>query len=144
MRKSLVICATQLAGGVLLKKLKYFEVISNIHEFCRVRETAESRLVYVNKFPWNAQSYFLTEEVVIIWSLLAGMKSCPVLQGSWQFRDSGIPDSRTLHKLWVHVKSFILVWKNPKKYISIDRRYFFCIFTTHMMSIYEKKKQMSL
>ena len=42
MRKSLVICATQLAGGVLLKKLKYFEVISNIHEFCRVRETAES------------------------------------------------------------------------------------------------------
>ena len=29
--------------------------------------------------------------------------------------------------------------KNPQKYISIDRRYFYCIFMTHMTSIYEKK-----
>ena len=29
-RKSLVICATQLAGGLLLEKLKYFEVMLNI------------------------------------------------------------------------------------------------------------------
>ena len=35
-RKSLVICATQLAGGLLLKKLKYFEVMLNIFEFLRV------------------------------------------------------------------------------------------------------------
>ena len=31
--KSLVICGTQLAGGLLLKKLKYFEVMLNIFEF---------------------------------------------------------------------------------------------------------------
>ena len=30
-------------------------------------------------------------------------------------------------------------WKSPKKYILIDRSYFYCIFTTHMTSIYEKK-----
>ena len=35
-RKSHVICATQLAGDALLKKLKYFEVILNIFEFSRV------------------------------------------------------------------------------------------------------------
>ena len=35
-RKSPVICATQLAGGSLLKKLKYFEVMLNIFEFSRV------------------------------------------------------------------------------------------------------------
>ena len=29
-RKSPVICATQLAGGSLLKKLKYFEIMLNI------------------------------------------------------------------------------------------------------------------
>ena len=34
-RKSLVICATQFAGGLLLKELKYFEVILNIFEFSR-------------------------------------------------------------------------------------------------------------
>ena len=31
--KSLVICATQLADGSLLKKLKYFEVMINIFKF---------------------------------------------------------------------------------------------------------------
>ena len=30
LKKSLAICATQLAGGLLLKKLKYFEVMLNI------------------------------------------------------------------------------------------------------------------
>ena len=47
-KKSLTICATQLAGSVLLKKLKYFEVILSIFEFShRVREIV--------------RSYFLTE-----------------------------------------------------------------------------------
>ena len=31
-RKSLVICTTQLAGGFLLKKLEYFETMLNIFE----------------------------------------------------------------------------------------------------------------
>ena len=35
-RKSIAICATQLAGGLLLKKLKYFEVMLNIFEFLQV------------------------------------------------------------------------------------------------------------
>ena len=35
-RKFLVACATQLAGSVLLQKLKYFEVILNIFEFSQV------------------------------------------------------------------------------------------------------------
>ena len=32
----LFICATELAGGLLLKKLKHFEVKLNIFEFSRV------------------------------------------------------------------------------------------------------------
>ena len=35
-RKSFVICATQLPGGLLFKKLKYFEVMLNIFEFLQV------------------------------------------------------------------------------------------------------------
>ena len=35
-RKSLAICATQLASSLLLKKLKYVEVMLNIFEFLRV------------------------------------------------------------------------------------------------------------
>ena len=42
MRKSLVICATPLAGGLLLKMLIYFEVLLNIFEFSHVKEIAES------------------------------------------------------------------------------------------------------
>ena len=42
MKKSVVICATQLAGGLLLKMLKYFEVMLNIFEFSRVKEIVES------------------------------------------------------------------------------------------------------
>ena len=33
----------------------------------------------------------------------------------------------------------ISVWKNPYKYLSINRSYFYCIFTMYMASIYEKK-----
>ena len=54
-RKSLVICASQLAGAVLLKKLKCFKDMLNIFEFSRVWEIAESWLVYANKFSWIAQ-----------------------------------------------------------------------------------------
>ena len=49
-RKSLVICATQLADGLLLKMLKCFKVMLNIFEYSRVKEIVESWLVYVNKF----------------------------------------------------------------------------------------------
>ena len=38
-------CATQLAGGSLLKKLKYFKVMLNIFEFSRVWESVETWLV---------------------------------------------------------------------------------------------------
>ena len=48
-RKSLAIFATQLTGGLSLKKLKYFEVMLNIFEFSRVWENVESWLVYANK-----------------------------------------------------------------------------------------------
>ena len=41
-RKSLVICATQLARGLLLEILKYFEVILKIFEFSHVKEIVES------------------------------------------------------------------------------------------------------
>ena len=54
-----MICATQLAGGVLLKKLKYFEVMLNIFEFSRVWEIVES---WANNFSWIVESYFLTEK----------------------------------------------------------------------------------
>ena len=36
-RKSLAICVTQLEGGLLLKRLKYFEVKLNIFELSKVR-----------------------------------------------------------------------------------------------------------
>ena len=62
-RKSLVICATQLAGGLLLKKLKYFEVMWNIFEFSRVWKYVETWLVYANKLFWIAQPYFMTDTI---------------------------------------------------------------------------------
>ena len=40
--KSLVICATQLAGGLLLKTLKYFKVMLKMFEFSHVKEIVES------------------------------------------------------------------------------------------------------
>ena len=40
--KSLVICATQLAGGLLLKMVKYFKVMLEIFEFSRLKEIVES------------------------------------------------------------------------------------------------------
>ena len=37
------------------------------------------------------------------------------------------------------------VWKNPYKYISLHRSYFYCIFTTYItFNLWEKCKQMSL
>ena len=56
-------CAIQLAGGVLLKMLQYFEVMLNFFEFSEVWENKEAWLVYVNKVSWIAQSYFLTNTV---------------------------------------------------------------------------------
>ena len=41
-RKSIVIWATHLAGDLLLKMLKYFEVILNIFEFFHVKGIVES------------------------------------------------------------------------------------------------------
>ena len=55
--------ATQLADGLLLKMLKYFEVIWKIFEFSHVKETLKFWLVYVNKFSWIIQSCFLTETI---------------------------------------------------------------------------------
>ena len=61
-RKSLVICATQLAGGLLLKKLKYFEFILNIFVFSRVWENVEPWIVSANKpFRIEKSSYFSTD-----------------------------------------------------------------------------------
>ena len=50
MRENLDICATQIARGLLLKILTYFEVMFNIFEFSYVKKIVESLLVYVNKF----------------------------------------------------------------------------------------------
>ena len=55
-----VICTAQLADGLLLKKLKYFEVLLNIFEFYGVWENVKFWLVYANKFFWIAQPYFST------------------------------------------------------------------------------------
>ena len=46
--------------NLLLKQLKYFEVI-NIFEFSWVWENVESWLVYANKLFWIAQPYFSTD-----------------------------------------------------------------------------------
>ena len=54
---------TQSAGGLLLKKLKYFEVALNIFEFLQLWENVESWLVYANKLFWIAQSYFSTNVI---------------------------------------------------------------------------------
>ena len=54
---------TQLAGGLLLKMLKYFEVMLNIFEFSHLKEIPESSLVHVNKFSWIIQSFFLTSTI---------------------------------------------------------------------------------
>ena len=54
-------CATQLAGGLLLEKVKYFKVMLNIFEFSRVWENVESWLVYASKLFWIDQSHFSTD-----------------------------------------------------------------------------------
>ena len=58
-RKSLVICTNQLDDGLLLKELKYFEVMLNIFEFWHVWQNVESSLVYANKLFPITQPYFL-------------------------------------------------------------------------------------
>ena len=62
-RKSIVTYAAQLAGGLLLKMLKYFEVMLNIFEFSHVKEIVKFWLVYVNKFSLIIESCFLTETI---------------------------------------------------------------------------------
>ena len=42
MRKSLVLCETQLTGSILLKKLKYFDVMLHIFQISYVKEIVES------------------------------------------------------------------------------------------------------
>ena len=60
-RKSLVICATQLAGGLLLKNLKYSEFILNSFVFSRVWKNVETWLAYANK-PFRIEKpYFFTD-----------------------------------------------------------------------------------
>ena len=97
----------------IVKKIKYFEVISNTHEFSRVCEVAQSRLVYANKFPWIAQSYFLNE-----WGLhdlrWPEWNSVPFYRDPASSRILGfqIPELCINYILWLHVKSFILArWK---------------------------------
>ena len=51
------------AGVVLLKKLKYFEVMWNIFEFSRVWEMVESWLVYANEFSQTGQLFLSTNIV---------------------------------------------------------------------------------
>ena len=48
------------AGGLLLKKLKYFKVVLNISGFLRVWENVESWLIFADKLFWIAQPYFST------------------------------------------------------------------------------------
>ena len=54
-------CATQRAGGLLLKMLKYFRVMLSIFELSDVKEIVETWLVDGNRFSWIIQSSFLTE-----------------------------------------------------------------------------------
>ena len=46
---------------LIVKKLKYFEVMLNMFKLLRVWENVESWLVYSNKLLWIAQSYFSTD-----------------------------------------------------------------------------------
>ena len=54
-RKSLIICAAQIANALFLEKLKHFEVMLNIFEFSLVLGNVEPWLVYPNKLFWIAQ-----------------------------------------------------------------------------------------
>ena len=58
-----LICATQLAGVLLLKKLKYFEVMLKFFEFLRVWENVEFWLVYASKLFWITQPYFSNDMI---------------------------------------------------------------------------------
>ena len=52
-----------LVEGLLLKMLKYFDIMLNMFEFSYVKEIVESWLVYLNKFSWIIQLCFLTETI---------------------------------------------------------------------------------
>ena len=60
-RKPLVICKTQLAGGLLFKKLKYFEIMLNTFEFSQVWQNAEPWLpLQISLFELNNRISWLT------------------------------------------------------------------------------------
>ena len=59
--ETMELCATHLAGGLLLKILNYFKVTLNIFEFSRAWENVETWLVYANKFFWIVQPFFSTD-----------------------------------------------------------------------------------
>ena len=50
-------------SGLLLKMLKYFEVMLNIFEFSHVKEIVKSWLVYAKTFSQIIQLCFLTETI---------------------------------------------------------------------------------
>ena len=109
---------------------------------------------------------------MITWSRLAGMNFCPALPGSRQCykllinyilrlhvkrfiparRDPSLvqPGSRFAGTKFSHVIASARLGgikkdkKYPWKYISIYGRCFYCVFTTHMTSICEKKVNKSL
>ena len=60
---------SQLAGGLLLKKLKHFEVMLSIFKFLQVWEYVESWLVYANNLFWIAQPYLSTYIIQVSASL---------------------------------------------------------------------------
>ena len=60
-RKPLVKCATQLAGGLLLEKLKSFEFMLKIFVFSPVWENVESWMASANKPFRIEKSYFFTD-----------------------------------------------------------------------------------
>ena len=64
----------QPAGGLLLKKLKYFEIMFNIFDFSRVWENIVSWLVYENKhhsyYKFVLKFHALTEAALIPFLLL--------------------------------------------------------------------------
>ena len=59
--KSLFMCGKQLAGGLLLKKLNYFEITLNNFVLSRIWKNVESWLAFLaNKLFWIAQPYLST------------------------------------------------------------------------------------
>ena len=59
--KFTAICATQLAGGILLKIKKYFEMMLNFLKF--PLDKKRSQVIYANNLSLIFHSYFLTETI---------------------------------------------------------------------------------